>query len=76
MIFTTFVAFYTAIQDRIKGNHLYKNIYTTIPLLIDDALTREEAVEIARNKETRNLILNEVREIDIQDKENILKFYG
>lgn len=75
MMFTTFVAFYTAIQDKVKGNYMYKNMYTTIPMLIDDVLTKEEAVEKAKSMETRQLILNEVTEIDIQDKENILKFY-
>lgn len=76
MMFTTFVAFYTSIQDRIKGNYIYKNMYTTIPMLIEDVLTKEEAIEKAKAFETRQLILNEVIEIDNQDRENILKFYG
>lgn len=75
MIFTTYVAFYTVIQDRIKRNHIYKKLYTTIPLLIDDALTKDEAIEIAKKRETKNLILDEVVEIDIQDRQNILEFY-
>lgn len=75
MIFTTYVAFYTVIQDRIKKNYLYNKLYTTIPLLIDDALTKDEAIEIAKKRETKNLILDEVVEIDIQDRQNILEFY-
>lgn len=74
-MFTTFLAFYTAIQDKVKGNYMYKNMYTTVPMLIEDVLTKEEAVEKAKSLETRQLILNEVIEIDVQERENILKFY-
>lgn len=72
----TYVAFYNAIHDLIKGRYLYKNIYTTIPMIIDEATSKEEAIEIAKSKQNRHLVLDEVRKINVQDRKNILKFYG
>lgn len=71
---TTFVALYTVIKDIASRNYIYKNIYTMIPLLID-APNEEEAIEKAKQHCNRKMILEEIREINVKDKNKILNFY-
>lgn len=71
---TTFVALYTVIKDVLMGDYIYKNIYTKIPLLID-ARNEEEAREKAKEHCNRKMILEEIREINVRDRDKILNFY-
>lgn len=72
---TTFVAFYTVIRNIVKKGYIHQHLYSTIPLLIDTD-TLEEAVEIAKGKCNRYIALDEVRQINMKDRDNILKYYG
>ena len=71
---TTYVALYTVIKDIPTKRGIYKNLYTMIPLLIDvDDI--ETAREYAKSKTSRKVILEEIVEINIKDKDKILNFY-
>lgn len=71
---TTFVALYTVIRDIETKRGIHKNLYTTIPLLIDvDDI--EKAREYAKTKTSRKVILEEIVEINIKDRDKILYFY-
>lgn len=69
-----FVAFYLVIKDVAKRGYVYQHLYTTIPLLIE-AESYEKALKIAKTKCDREMILDEVMEINEREKNNILKFY-
>lgn len=71
---TTFVAFYNVINNVLLKGHILRREMTTIPLLID-AKNINEAIIKAKRKIKKNIMLDEVREINIKEKENILKFY-
>lgn len=71
---TTFVALYTIIKDVPTKRGIYKNLYTMIPLLID-AKCLDEARDKAKEKTNRKVILEEIVEINIKDRNKILNFY-
>ena len=71
---TTYLALYTIIRDVKTKRGLYRNLYSMIPLIID-AKDIEEAKCKAKEKANRKLILEEVLEINANDKNKILNFY-
>lgn len=69
-----YAAFYTSINDVHKKGYIYRHLYKTIPLIIS-ADTLEEAIEKAKEKCNRELILEDVIRINKKQLKNIFKFY-
>lgn len=72
---TSYVALYTHYREVLTKGGRYKRAMTTIPMFLE-ADTYEEAIKEAKEKETKDLFLNEVLEVDVFEKEKIMNYYG
>ena len=72
---TSYVALYTHYREAITKAGRYKRLMTTMPTFLESD-NYDAALEEAKEKETRDLFLNEVLEVDLFEKEKIMNYYS